>query len=67
MTELDGVIDSYLAIWTEVDPVRRQKLIAQAFTEDARHVGPEMEGAGYDGIGALAQRFGEHFAGYQFR
>jgi hypothetical protein len=50
MTEINALIDNYIAVWNEGDPARRRALIAQTWTEDASYVDPMMTGAGLDGI-----------------
>ena len=40
MTEINALIDNYIAIWNEGDPERRRAHIAQTWTEDASYVDP---------------------------
>ena len=66
MTDIAATVESYFALWTEPDPVRRQKLIASTFEEDATYVGPALGGNGHDGIGDLATQLQEPLGGYRF-
>jgi hypothetical protein len=67
VTELNRVIDRYVAIWNETDPDKRRVLIAEAFTEDGAYLGPLLDGDGHAGIEAMAQGIQAHLAGHRFR
>src|SRR5215469_12775861 len=49
MSEFDDLVERYIAMWNEVDPDRRQRLIAETFSEGASYVDPLMVGAGHGG------------------
>jgi hypothetical protein len=66
MIEMTPLIDRYFELWNETDSRRRLELIARTFTEDARYLSPQFEGAGHDGIELLAQGLRDHFASYRF-
>ena len=67
MTDVDRVIDRYIAIWNETDPARRRDLIAQTWTEDASYLDPLLSGDGRDGIDAMVRGVQERFPGHRFR
>lgn len=67
MTDLDLVIDRYIAIWNETDPQRRRDLIAQTWTDDASYLDPLMSGDGPDGIDAMVKAVQERFPDHRFR
>ena len=67
MDQFTDVVDRYFAVWNEPDPVRRQVLIAQTWTQNASYRDPLMHGEGHAGIDVMVQRVQEQFAGYQFR
>ena len=67
MTDVDLVIDRYIAIWNETDPARRRDLIAQTWTEDASYLDPLLSGDGRDGIDAMVRGVQERFPGHRFR
>jgi hypothetical protein len=46
MTEINALIDNYIAIWNEGDPERRRALLAETSTEDASYVAPIMTATG---------------------
>jgi hypothetical protein len=66
-TDVTITVDGYLAAYGEPDGARRAKLIAAAFTEDARLVDPPATGEGHDGIAALADAVQRQFPGHRFR
>ena len=66
MTNVDAVIDRYIAIWNETDPNRRRELIAQTWTEDASYLDPLMGGEGRDGVDAMVEGIQVQFPGYRF-
>lgn len=67
MTEIDSVIDRYIATWNETDPDRRRELIAQTWTEDASYLDPLLGGEGRDGIDAMIAGVQAQFPGHRFR
>lgn len=67
MTDMTQLVDRYIAIWNETDPIRRRELIAQTFTEDGVHLGPLLNGDGHEGIEAMARNIQEHLPGHRFR
>lgn len=67
MTDVNPVIDRYIAIWNETDPARRHDLIARTWTEDASYLDPLLTGDGPDGIDAMVRGVQERFPGHRFR
>jgi len=67
MTDLDTLVDRYVAIWNETDPARRRDLIAETWTEDASYLDPLMGGEGRDGIDAMVAEVQARFPGHRFR
>ena len=66
MTDIDALINRYIAIWNEGDPQRRRELIAQTWTEDATYVDPMLTGSGHDGIDAMIGGAQQQFPGHRF-
>jgi hypothetical protein len=66
MTDVNSVIDTYIATWNEPDPERRLRLIAQTWSEDASYLDPLMSGQGQDGISAMIGAAQEQFPGHRF-
>ena len=66
-TDLTQTVDAYLSAWTEPDAERRAELIAQAWTEDGRLVGPPLTGDGHAGISDMFAAMQQQFPGHEFR
>jgi hypothetical protein len=66
-TEVEQVIDQYIAAWNETDPAARRELIARTWTEDGSYLDPLMSGEGHDGIDAMIGAVQTQFPGYRFR
>lgn len=67
MTDIQQLVDGYIAIWNETDEAKRQKLIEQIWTPNASYVDPLAQVAGYDGINALIAGVHAQFPGSKFR
>jgi SnoaL-like domain len=67
MTDVNPVIDRYIAIWNETDPARRRDLIARTWTEDASYVDPLVVAEGRDAIDSTVAAAQEQFPGFAFR
>ena len=66
-TEVEPVINQYIAAWNETDPAMRRELIARTWTEDGSYLDPLMSGGGHDGIDAMIGAVQTQFPGYRFR
>ena len=66
-TEVEPVIDQYIAAWNETDPATRRALIARTWTEDGSYLDPLLSGEGHDGIDAMIDAVQTQFPGYRFR
>jgi hypothetical protein len=66
-TEVEQVIDQYIAAWNETDPATRRALIARTWTEDGCYLDPLMSGEGHDGIDAMVGAVQTQFPGHRFR
>ncbi len=67
MSDVNKVIDGYIAIWNETDTTHRRDLIAQIWTEDARYLDPMLRGDGPAGIDAMTAGVQVQFPGHEFR
>lgn len=63
---IDTLIDRYIAIWNEIDPVRRKALIDQTWAEDATYSDPALSGSGRDGIDEMTAGFQAAYPGHTF-
>ena len=50
MSDLNGLIERYFAIWNEPDPARRDELIGRTWSDDASYLDPMLSAEGPDGI-----------------
>jgi hypothetical protein len=64
MPDPTTIVQTYIEMWNESDPHRRQKLVSETLTADASYVDPLMSGSGVqeisDMIGAAQQQFPGH-------
>ncbi len=67
VTDVQSIVDRYLAIWNETEPNKRRDLIAQPWTEDAVYLDPMMRGEGHDGIDAMIAGVHAQFPDCRFR
>ncbi len=66
-TEVEQLIDQYIAAWNETDPATRRALIARTWTEDGRYLDPLMSAEGHDDIDAMVGAVQTQFPGHHFR
>jgi SnoaL-like domain len=66
-TEVEQLVDQYIAAWNETDPGTRRELIARTWADDGRYLDPLMSGAGHDGIDVMIGGVQTQFPGYRFR
>lgn len=66
-TEIEQVVNQYIAAWNETDPGTRRELIVRTWTDDGSYLDPLMSGAGHDGIDAMIGSVQTQFPGYRFR
>jgi hypothetical protein len=65
-TEVEQVVDQYIAAWNEADPGARHELIARTWTEDGSYLDPLISGEGHDGIDAMIGAVQTQFPGHRF-
>ena len=61
MSEFNDLVERHIAVWNEVEPDRRQRLIAETFGEGASYVDPLMASEGHAAINGMSQAVQEHF------
>jgi SnoaL-like domain len=66
MTEIDIIVNDYIAAWNETDPARRRELVARTFADDAVYVDPLLSGEGQDAIDAMIAGAQQQFPGTRF-
>jgi hypothetical protein len=65
-TDIDALIDRYIAIWNETDPDARRTLIDATWAEDATYSDPALNGSGRDGIDAMTSGFQHAYPEHTF-
>jgi SnoaL-like domain len=66
MTNINTIVDGYIAAWNERDAESRRAIVAEAFADDATYVDPLMTGEGTDGISAMIGGAQQQFPGHRF-
>ncbi len=66
MTDVEQLVQEYLAMWNEPDPEARRALVARTVTDDATYLDPIMSGEGIDGISAMIGAAQAQFPSHQF-
>ena len=68
MSNLNEVVDRYIAAWNERDAASRRALIAKTYTEDANYTDPHRTGDGHAGIDTMIAAVHARFEpAYRFR
>jgi hypothetical protein len=61
MSEINQLVDRYVAVWNEPDAELRRRSIAELWVEDGAHIYPEAEVRGYQAIEARVSEAYEEF------
>jgi hypothetical protein len=61
------IVDAHLEAYALADVERRRALVEAAWHPDGRLIDPPFDGAGHDGIVALADAVVTHYPGHTFR
>ncbi len=67
MSDLETLVDTYLAAWNETDPTRRAALVERAWATDGRLIDPPLTAEGHAGISDMAAALHAQFPGHVFR
>jgi len=66
MSDFDGLVGQYLAVWNTTDEAARRRAIAEVFAEDVRYVDPLAAVEGRDALCALIGMVHQQFPGLVF-
>jgi hypothetical protein len=66
-SDVNRVIDDYIAIWNETDPMRRRDMIARTWTADATYVDPLVAVEGREALDATIAAVQAQFPDFAFR
>ena len=67
MSNIESVVESYVASWNETDPARRQSALAASCAADARYRDPVMVSDGQAGLDAMLAGVQAKFPGFVLR
>jgi hypothetical protein len=66
MSDVETIVDTYLAMWNEEDPAQRAKHIERAWAADGRYVDPLLEAEGHDALSDMVANVHAHYPGHRF-
>ncbi len=66
-TTTPAIVSDYLAMWLEQDETVRRAHIERVFTEDGRHVDPNADARGHDGLAEMITAVHAQFPGFAMR
>ena len=67
MTDIERTVDSYLDMWNETDPRRRDDVINRTWADDGTYVDPVLEASGHDALSEMVTTVQAQFPGHRFR
>ncbi|MBO2448969.1 nuclear transport factor 2 family protein [Actinomadura barringtoniae] len=66
MSDMNELVETYIAAWNETDPAARRALIDTVFAEDAEYTDPLVSVRGRDALDAVIAAAQGQFAGLTF-
>jgi SnoaL-like domain len=66
MNDAQIIVQRYIDIWNETDPLERRALIGEVFAEDADYTDPLASVSGHDAIDQFIAAAQKQFAGLRF-
>ncbi|GAA5172992.1 nuclear transport factor 2 family protein [Amycolatopsis dongchuanensis] len=67
MSDLNELVQDYIAIWNETDPAARRARIDALWTEDCAYIDPMAEARGRDQLDATIGAVQAQFPGFVFK
>ena len=67
MSNIESVVESYVASWNETDPAKRKSALAASCVTDARYRDPVMVSDGQAGLDAMLAGVQAKFPGFVLR
>jgi hypothetical protein len=67
VSDITKTVDTYLAMWNEIDPARRGEHIERAWASDGRYVDPQLEAEGHTALNDMVAAVQARFPGHRFR
>jgi hypothetical protein len=66
VSDINDLVERYLAVWNETDPTARAAQIADLLTDDAEYTDPLVSVRGHAGLDAAVAAVQQQFAGLEF-
>lgn len=66
MSDIQYLVQRYIAVWNETDPAARRLLIDEVFAADARYTDPLADVTGRDALDAVVGAVQAQFPGFVF-
>ena len=66
MSDLQHLVEQYIAVWNETDPAARRRRIDEVFAADARYTDPLADVTGRDALDAVVGAVQGQFGGLVF-
>lgn len=66
MSDIQYLVQRYLAVWNETDPTARRRLVDEVFAADARYTDPLADVTGRDAFDAVVGAVQAQFPGFVF-
>ena len=67
MSNVNELVEGYIAAWNERDARKRNEIIARTYSNDAVYIDAHRSGEGHAGISTMIAGVQERFVGYSFR
>jgi hypothetical protein len=66
MSDVETIVDTYLAMWNEEDPGRRSEYIERAWASEGRYTDPLLEAEGHTALSEMVTNVHSHYPGHRF-
>jgi hypothetical protein len=66
MSDVETIVDTYLAMWNEEDAAKREKHIERAWASDGRYTDPLLEADGHAALSEMVATVHGHYPGHRF-
>ncbi|MFC4536027.1 nuclear transport factor 2 family protein [Sphaerisporangium dianthi] len=67
MSDVNELVNQYIAVWNETDPAARRAAIDRLWAEDGTYVDPLAAAEGHAAIDSVIAAAQSHFPGFVFR
>jgi hypothetical protein len=67
VSDINGIVEGYFAMWNETDPDRRRAVVEATWTRHPRYLDPMVAADGRDGLDTMVEGVHRQFPGHRFR